>query len=311
MITDEYQIVGVLNVTPDSFSDGGAHFGVDAAVPFAKKLYEDGSDIVDIGGQSTRPGYTKISAKEELSRVEPVLKEMQKINFLGDLSVDTYYPEVAEVAFSYGVNTVNYTYSFDDENMLKIVKKNNMCCIFNFLGSLDSYKNFVNERIKLVEKYGIEKDKVIFDPGIGFGKTFLEDIDIIMNPLKYKVPGYPIYLGISRKRVVKVVSVLLLGHTKNSGNKIFKSVNKHENYLNKSIFFNTILEEYLVNIKRIANYFSARLPEEDFENIDSRDFLTGVLSIIAINNGANFIRVHNVQLLKKMLKLARSRQVRG
>lgn len=311
MDTDKYQIVGVLNVTPDSFSDGGAHSGVDAAVPFAKKLYEDGSDIVDIGGQSTRPGYTKISAKEELFRIEPVLKEMQKINFSGDLSIDTYYPEVAEVAFSYGVNAVNYTYSFDDEKMLEIVKKNRMYCIFNFLGSLDSYETFVKERIKLVEKYGIEKDKVIFDPGIGFGKTFLEDIDIIMNPTKYKVPGYLIYLGISRKRVVKVVSVLLLGNTKNSGNKIFESVNKHESYLSDSAFSSLALNEYLKEIKNVVHCFSGKVPEEYLKNADHRDFLTGILSIISINRGADFIRVHNVKLLKKMLKLARSRQVRG
>ena len=311
MVVGKFKIVGVLNVTPDSFSDGGAHFGVDAAVPFAKKLYEDGSDIVDIGGQSTRPGYTKISAKEELFRIEPVLKKLQKINFLCNLSVDTYYPEVAERAFSYGVNTVNYTYSFDDEKMLKIVKKNRMYCIFNFLGSLDSYETFVKERIKLVEKYGIEKDKVIFDPGIGFGKTFLEDIDIIMNPPKYKVPGYPIYLGISRKRVVKVIAELLLKSTKNKPCKSFESVNKHESYLSGNDFSSLALNEYLKKIKNVVYYFKGKVPEESLKNADHRDFLTGVLSVISINIGASFIRVHNVRLLKKMIELAKVSLVRN
>ena len=305
------QIVGILNVTPDSFSDGGAHFSMEAAVAFAQKLHKDGSDIIDIGGQSTRPGYTRISAKEELSRIEPVLKKLQKMNFLGDLSVDTYYPEVAEKSFSYGVNTVNYTYSSDDEKMLKTVKKNDMCCIFNFLGPIYLYETFVKERIKLVEKYGIKKNKVIFDPGIGFGKTFLEDIDIIMNPSKYKVPGYPIYLGISRKRVIRVVADLLLKNKKSNEDKTFEFVNTHENYLSCRDFSSLALNEYLKKIKDVSNDFSGRIPEETLRIADHRDFLTGVLSVISIYRGANFIRVHNVKMLRKMLNLAKKELLRG
>ena len=304
MVFKNCKIVGVLNVTPDSFSDGGKHFEPGAAAVFAKQLCEDGCDIIDIGGQSTRPGYTRISAQEELSRVEPVFQRFQKIKLAADLSIDTFYPEVAEKSYDYGVNIINYTFSFDDANILRLAKEREMYCIFNFCGSLNLYKDFCEGRVNLAKRYEIAEDKIIFDPGIGFGKTFFEDLEIIMKPEKFRVKGYSLFFGISRKRVVRVVRELLFNKYKNFSDKLSLLVNKHEKYLDILNFRRCDFEKSVKKIEEIVNFFRGKLSSEDLENCDDRDFLTGILSLLAVRKGVDYIRVHNVKLMKGMMCLA-------
>ena len=304
MISKNCKIVGVLNVTPDSFSDGGKHFDPEDAAVFAGQMCEDGCDIIDIGGQSTRPGYTKISAQEEFERVEPVFQRLQKIKLPADLSIDTFYSEVAKKSNGFGVNIINYTISFDDSSILKLAKEREMYCIFNFCGSLKLYKEFCESRINLVKKYEISEDKVIFDPGIGFGKTFFEDLEIIMKPEKFRIKGYPLFFGISRKRVVRVVRELLFKRDINFSEELSLLVNKHENYLD---IVDSRKYDFVKNVKKIeemVDFFSNKISGDDLENCDDRDFLTGILSLLAVKKGVDYVRVHNVKLMKRMVCLA-------
>lgn len=197
-------IMGIVNITPDSFSDGGDNFSPERAVETALQMERDGANIIDLGAQSTRPGYTLISPEEEWKRMEPVLEGLKgKISV--PLSADTFYPAVAEKAIKNGVSIVNDVSGIILPEMAETVKKTGAGWIImhNGAGDIEEVKNFFEKSAEQIEKIGINKNQICFDMGIGFGKTRPQDMSLIANAQKYKLSGYPLLLGTSRKRVIK------------------------------------------------------------------------------------------------------------
>lgn len=196
-------VMGIVNVTPDSFSDGGDHFSVKDAVECAVQLVQDGADIIDIGAQSTRPGHIPVSDDEEWARLEPVLEALQgKINV--PVSVDTYYPYVAEKALEKGVDIINDVSGIVSPDMAEIVKKYSAGWILmhNGAGTPNDIKMFFEKSAQECEKLGIDKSHICFDMGIGFGKNYEENMVLLTHVTDYKINGYPLLLGTSRKRVI-------------------------------------------------------------------------------------------------------------
>ncbi len=196
-------IMGILNVTPDSFSDGGTHFSLDEAKAHAKKLIDDGAQIIDIGGQSTRPNYTEISPKDEWERIKNIVSFCKnELNAI--VSVDTYFPFVAENALKNGADIINDVSGKFNVEMAEIVKKYSAGWIImhNGPGGVDEVKAFFDEAEKFVLEQKIDKNQICFDMGIGFNKNYDNDISLLANVKKYKKEGYPLLLGTSRKRVI-------------------------------------------------------------------------------------------------------------
>lgn len=203
-------IMGILNVTPDSFSDGGNFTNIDLAIKHAKQMVEDGADLIDLGGESTRPGHTYIEANEEIKRVIPVIKRLKKeINV--PISVDTYKSEVANEALKEGAYMINDVWGLKkDKDMAFVIAKYNahVCIMHNQDGTyyngdiIENIKLSLLESIKIALDSGIKKDKIILDPGIGFGKTFQQNIEVLRRLSEIKSIGYPLLLGTSRKSVI-------------------------------------------------------------------------------------------------------------
>jgi len=205
--------MGVLNVTPDSFSDGGEFLSCEDALQRAKQMVLDGADIIDIGGESTRPGSDQISEEEELERVLPVIRELIK-EVSVPLSIDTYKPQVAEACLRAGVSMINDITGLANEEMRRIVAEHNVpVVIMHMLGTpkmmqenpvyedvvLD-IKNFFQERIALAREAGI--GEVIIDPGIGFGKTTAHNLELLRRLDEFSSLGVPIMVGPSRKSFI-------------------------------------------------------------------------------------------------------------
>lgn len=198
-------IVGILNATPDSFSDGGKYVITKAAVKKAKEMQTEGVDIIDLGGESTRPGYSQVSKAEELKRVLPILKALKKeINV--PISVDTQKATVALEAAKFGADMINNCGIIKDINIVQICKKYNIayCVVHNRKNAF--YKNLIKEclndlshDIENAKKAGLCDEKIIVDPGIGFAKNYEQNIEILKNLKSFKSLGYPVMLGASRK----------------------------------------------------------------------------------------------------------------
>ena len=213
-------IMGILNVTPDSFSDGGKFFSIYDAVNHALRMQNEGADIIDIGGQSTRPGAKEVTVEEEKQRVIPVLEKLsRKIKI--PISIDTYKSEIAKEAIKLGAKMVNdVTALRGDKNLARIVAHYNVpICLMHMMGEPrnmqenPSYKDvvkeisaFLKERAYYAVSCGIKKDKIIIDPGLGFGKRTgkgIEDNCEILRILsEFKDLGYPIMIGPSRKTFI-------------------------------------------------------------------------------------------------------------
>lgn len=243
---DRPVIMGILNITPDSFSDGGSYFK-GGGVSHALQMIDDGADIIDIGGESTRPGSDPVSIEEEIRRIIPVIRELSSVTDV-PISVDTMKPKVAEVALDAGADIVNDVNGLRSKGMLDVLSTGVPVVIMHMNGEpktmqigltegpiTESIVNFLKERISTAQDYGI-KD-IIVDPGIGFGKTVKQNIEIIENMSKFSL-GYPVLAGLSRKR-----------------------------------------------------FLSKLYPETD------RDDATVKMSMIAVQNGANIVRVHNVKAM--------------
>lgn len=199
-INKKTYILGILNVTPDSFSDGGDLICIEDAVKKAVQMEIDGADMIDIGGQSTRPGFTVISEKEELARVMPVLEALKgKINI--PLSIDTFYPNVAKEALKLGVAVINDVTGFKDEEMIKLAAQSDCGNIVMHWGKSD-IKEFFKAKADEMTKAGIEKERICFDVGIGFDKDEKECLNIIKNLNSYKLEPHALLMGLSRKRVI-------------------------------------------------------------------------------------------------------------
>lgn len=201
-------IMGILNVTPDSFSDGGKHNRTDAALRHAEQMILDGADIIDIGGESTRPGHIQISDSEEIERTADIVR-LIKSNFDIPVSIDTYKSAVAEEAIKSGADLVNDIWGFKyDKKMAQLVKQTNTACCLMHNKSDTLYNDFINdvisdlnECIKIAKSADIDDDKIILDPGIGFGKTHEQNLDVMRNLRKFDL-GYPLLLGTSRKSMI-------------------------------------------------------------------------------------------------------------
>lgn len=202
-------IMGILNVTPDSFSDGGKYNNMDAALLHARQMIEDGADIIDVGGESTRPGHIQISEEEEIARVTPIIEALKK-EFDVPISIDTYKSRVAEAALEAGADLVNDIWGLKyDKNMASVIAKSGAACCLMHNRDKAEYQNFLEdfladmkECIKLAEQAEIAKDKIILDPGVGFGKTYEMNLEIIDKMEIMQKLNFPILLGTSRKSVI-------------------------------------------------------------------------------------------------------------
>ena len=202
-------VMGILNITPDSFSDGGKHNRLDEAVEHALRMVEEGANIIDVGGESTRPNYSMISDEEEIARVTPVIEAIRKKTDI-PISVDTYKSKVADAACQVGADMINDIWGMRfDTDMARVVAKNNASvCIMHNRSAID-YKHFymdlcddLEKGIELALDAGISKDKIILDPGIGFAKTYDMNLYLIGHLEQMHELGYPILLGSSRKSVI-------------------------------------------------------------------------------------------------------------
>ncbi len=194
-------VMGILNLTPDSFSDGGDFNTLELALKRAKEIENEGADIIDIGAQSTRPGYIKISEEEELKRLAPALKEICKSVKI-PVSIDTFYSSVAYEALNLGASVINDVTGFKDNNMFEVVKGSDCGCIIMHDMPGLNIKSFFNAQLNKAERFGIDKQRLCFDPGIGFGKSYEENLYILKNPYEFKIEDIAILIGASRKRVI-------------------------------------------------------------------------------------------------------------
>lgn len=205
-------IMGILNVTPDSFSDGGKYFSKKSAIEQGLKLLDSGTDIIDIGGESTRPGANKVSALEEIDRVIPVIEELVKEHPDIVISIDSTKSEVAKLALEHGASIVNdISGGGFDERMYGIVASHNIPFIIMHIRGTPqdmqiapSYENVISEisdyfesRVSMAQEEGV--NKIILDPGIGFGKRIEDNYSILSNLSEFKKWDFPILIGISKK----------------------------------------------------------------------------------------------------------------
>lgn len=208
---NECYIMGILNVTPDSFSDGGKFNSIDKALFHAEQMIDEGADIIDIGGESTRPGFTRISDEEEINRVVPVI-EAVKARFDAAVSIDTYKAKVAAAAVKAGIDLFNDICGLkhDSGEMAALIAETGLpCCLMHNRNDMD-YGCFMDDLIsdmrgtvEIAHNAGISDDRIILDPGIGFAKTLENNLEAIdkLDRLKNEL-GYPVLLGTSRKSVI-------------------------------------------------------------------------------------------------------------
>lgn len=207
--TGHTYIMGILNVTPDSFSDGGKFNQIDAALKHAEEMIRDGADVIDIGGESTRRGYTKISDEEETGRVVPVIEAVKK-EFEIPISVDTYKSGVAEAAAQAGADLINDIWGLKyDARMAEVIAKSGLACCLMHNRDNAEYRNFMEdmkqdlrETIALAKAAGIADDKIILDPGVGFAKSYENNLEVIRRLKEFNELKYPVLLGTSRKSVI-------------------------------------------------------------------------------------------------------------
>lgn len=202
-------IMGILNVTPDSFSDGGKWNEREAALRHVQDMAEQGADIIDIGGESTRPGYTLLSDEEEMSRVLPII-EAVKANFDVPVSVDTYKGAVAEAAIKAGADLVNDIWGLKYDSRLAgiIAEYDVACCLMHnrkeadYTDFMPDMCNDLRETLDIAKKAGIRDERIILDPGVGFGKTYENNLEAVNKLETLHGLGYPILLGTSRKSMI-------------------------------------------------------------------------------------------------------------
>ena len=199
------KLVGILNITPDSFSDGGQYFKIEDAQKHLIELVEDGADIIDIGSESTKPNFEPVESKEQIERLKPILNFINKEKICVPISIDTRSSEVAEFVLDNGASIINDVSGFEhDKQMANIIAKYNSSIVIQHSQKISENDNLTDKIFfKLKEKieYALEKGikNIILDPGIGFGKIGKQNIEIIERFEELKSLGYPIMIGISRK----------------------------------------------------------------------------------------------------------------
>ena len=202
-------VMGILNVTPDSFSDGGKYNQIDSALSHVEEMIRDGADIIDVGGESTRPGYVQISEEEEIERVMPVIEQI-KSHFDVPVSLDTYKAVVAEAGIMAGADLINDIWGLKgDERMAEVIAKANVPCCLMHNRKEAVYHNYMQdvladleESLKMAKQAGIVREKILLDPGIGFAKTYEQNLLLLQQLEVLNSFGYPVLLGTSRKSVI-------------------------------------------------------------------------------------------------------------
>ena len=263
-------VMGILNVTPDSFYDGGKYYDIDDALNRARKMIDDGADIIDVGGESTRPNSSCISADEEIRRVVPLIKELSKEAQI-PISIDTYKAEVADKAIKAGAQIINDISGLQaDKEMVRVAVANNTPIIIMhikgrphdfpkdpvYVELIPEIISFLENRIEYSVKSGIAHDKIIVDPGIGFGKGVKHNVEILRHLDEFKCLNLPIMIGTSRKSFIDKVLEL-------SG-------------------------------------------DNSIDENDSRLIGTLITLVIALSKGANIARVHDVKEAVQVIKMYRS-----
>jgi dihydropteroate synthase len=213
-------VMGIVNVTPDSFFDGGIHSTTQAALLHAQRLIDEGADILDIGGESTRPGSQPLTADQEWQRIMPVLMQLIKLNI--PLSVDTYHLETMQKAVDMGVDIVNDIWGLRQRGVMDFVAKNECgICVMHMHGDpttmqlqpitaniMDSLNTFFCQQLALTDQMGIERNRLVLDPGIGFGKSVQQNFEILRQQAQLLELGLPLMMGWSNKSSLGVVSGL-------------------------------------------------------------------------------------------------------
>ena len=199
-------IMGIVNVTPDSFSDGGLHATHEKAVAFAKKLAEDGALILDIGGESTRPGAAPVSFEEEADRALPVVETLVKEGYT--VSVDTYKPQMMREALALGAHIINDVKALTEEGALEAVAGSGAGVVLMHFDAVrcghlfEDIEGFLKERVAAAIKAGIPRETLSLDPGFGFGKTMEENLELLEKFDAFDAGEFPILVGVSRKRMI-------------------------------------------------------------------------------------------------------------
>lgn len=202
-------VMGILNVTPDSFSDGGCWNHMDAALRHTEEMIANGADIIDIGGESTRPGYTMISDEEEISRVVPVIEKVKE-RFDIPVSLDTYKSGVAKAGIAAGADLINdiWGLKYDDKMASVIAESKVACCLMHnrkeaiYADFMEDMLKDLQETLDLADKAGILRDRIMLDPGVGFAKTYENNLEAINRLEMLHRLELPILLGTSRKSVI-------------------------------------------------------------------------------------------------------------
>jgi dihydropteroate synthase len=272
-ISEKTLVMGILNVTPDSFYDGGKYYDIDDALNRARKMIDDGADIIDIGGESTRPNSSYVSADEEIRRIVPIIKELSKEIHI-PISIDTYKADVADKAIKAGAQIINDISGLQaDKEMVRVAATNNTPIIVMhikgrphdfpkdpvYVELIPEIISFLERRIEYSVKSGIAHDKIIIDPGIGFGKGAKHNVEILRQLNKFKCLNLPIMIGTSRKS-----------------------------------FISRVLEHS---------------GDNDIRENDSRLIGTLVTLVIAVSKGANIVRVHDVKEAVQVIKMYKSIEV--
>lgn len=209
-------VMGIVNVTPDSFSDGGLHGRRDAAVAHALQLIAEGADVIDIGGESTRPGAVPVAVQEELDRVIPVIERLQGV----PVSIDTFKPEVMQAAIKAGVCMVNDINALQDEAAMKLVAQSDVAvCLMHKQGNPQTMqlrpeyqdvvlevREFLRARVVSAELAGIARSRIVIDPGFGFGKSLEHNLALLRELDQLAQPGIALLAGLSRKSMLGAVT---------------------------------------------------------------------------------------------------------
>ena len=213
------KVMGIVNVTPDSFSDGREHANLSSALKHCELLLKQGADILDIGGESTRPGAQEVSLEEELQRVLPVVKEAVRLN--APISVDTYKPQVMQAVLDAGADIINDIWALRQKGALEVIAKHGGCgvCLMHMHAQpLDMQVHpmeglavpkvvaFLQERVQALLALGVSKERMALDPGIGFGKTVLQNFELLAHQKQLSALGYPLLVGWSRKSSLGAVT---------------------------------------------------------------------------------------------------------
>ena len=211
-------LMGILNITPDSFSDGGKYLTLNEALKRAHEMIEEGVDIIDIGGESTRPGSEPVSLDEELKRIIPIIEALKKDSDIA-ISVDTYKPQVMKEAIDRDVAMINDVYALRQPGAIDVIKHSKVgICLMHMQGTpqtmqinphytnvVSEVKSFLEVRANDLVSEGIEKSRIILDPGFGFGKTFEHNIALLQHLESFKSLKLPVLVGLSRKSFIRKI----------------------------------------------------------------------------------------------------------